>query len=349
MRSTAIVATVVAATLACSVAPAASKKESVEARLQRVEDHIAIERLLMVYGRALDNRDFATYSQLFAADGVWTGSTGTFKGPAAIKAGMEEAFKGSTAAKVPTNFHLLTNAIIDIDGDHATAWSKWTYATINGNTPSLALSGQYEDTFIRENGSWKFLSRAAPNAGTPPGSGGARLTTQDYVDIQQLAANYSFFIDHCSNAGEDYANLYLPDGEFAVSDQWGGGGKRTFVTTGHDALVRVAGGRDGKCVEQTKDSPGYGISHVIVNHVITPTPTGAMGKSYLLALGVGGDPTSVERQGGYEDVYVKTKDGWKFKTRTHVWPNMADSVMFKKFSKALTAPTSGAQTPPPKK
>ena len=113
--------------------------------------------------------------------------------------------------------------------------------------------------------------------------------------------------------------------------------------------MRVAGGRDGKCVEQTKDSPGYGISHVIVNHVITPTATGAMGKSYLLALGVGGDPTSVERQGGYEDVYVKTKDGWKFKTRTHVWPNMADSVMFKKFSKALTSPTSGAQTPPLKK
>jgi hypothetical protein len=32
-----------------------------------------------------------------------------------------------------------------------------------------------------------------------------------------------------------------------------------------------------------------------------------------------------------------------------VWPNMADSVMFKKFSKALSSPTSGAQSPPPKK
>lgn len=168
------------------------------------------------------------------------------------------------------------------------------------------------------------------------------LTTQDYIDIQQLAARYSFYIDECSNAGYDYADLYTPDGEFAVSDRWGGGGKRTFVTTGREALARVAGGRDGQCIDP-KSSPGYGISHVIVNHVITPTPTGAAGKSYLLAIGVGGDPTRIERQGGYEDEYVKTPEGWRFKTRTHVWPNMAESVMFRKFEKQLTSPTSPAQ------
>jgi hypothetical protein len=166
------------------------------------------------------------------------------------------------------------------------------------------------------------------------------LSTQDYIEIQQLVASYPFYIDECSNAGYDYADLYTPDGEFAVSDRWGGGGNRTFVTTGREALARVAGGRDGKCVDP-KSSPGYGISHVTVNLVITPTAEGATGKSYLLAIGVGGDPTAVERQGGYEDVYVKTDKGWRFKTRTHVWPNMSESVMFKKFKKQLTAPTSG--------
>ena len=29
-------------------------------------------------------------------------------------------------------------------------------------------------------------------------------------------------------------------------------------------------------------------------------------------------PGSVERHGGYEDVYVKTKEGWRIKSRTHV-------------------------------
>jgi hypothetical protein len=65
-----------------------------------------------------------------------------------------------------------------------------------------------------------------------------------------------------------------------------------------------------------------------VNHVITPAPGGAVGKSYLLAIGVGGDPTTIERQGGYEDVYVKTANGWRFKSRVHVFPNLRESVQF---------------------
>ena len=105
-----------------------------------------------------------------------------------------------------------------------------------------------------------------------------KLTTQDYTEIEQLSARYAFAIDECSNAGYDYADLYTPDGEFAVSNQWGGGGTRTFVTTGREALARVAGGRDGKCVDP-KTSPAYGISHLTVNHVITPTATGAVGKA----------------------------------------------------------------------
>jgi hypothetical protein len=336
---------VVYALVLCAFAGTASAA-SVSARLQQVEDHLAIERVLMEYGRALDSRDFAQYSQLFAKDGEWSGSLGTFRGPAAIKAAMEESFKNSKAAPIPSNFHLLTNAIIDVQGDRATAWSKWTFMTVVDNKPVVALAGQYEDTLVRESGQWKFLRRTAqtPTPPATPGSGAPRLSTQDYIDIQQLVSDYSFRIDECSNAGYDYADLYTPDGEFAVSDRWGGGGKRTFVTTGREALARVAGGRDGKCIDP-KSSPGYGISHVTVNLVITPTADGAVGKSYLLALGVGGDPTSVERQGGYEDVYVKTAAGWRFKTRTHVWPNMADSVMFKKFSKQLSAPTSGAQEP----
>ncbi|HEV7715467.1 MAG TPA: nuclear transport factor 2 family protein [Steroidobacteraceae bacterium] len=185
-------------------------------------------------------------------------------------------------------------------------------------------------------------------------AGAPKLSTMDYIEITQLANRYVWAIDVCSNAGKDYADLYTPDGVFAVSDEWGGGGKRTFVTTGHDALAKVAGGRDGKCVDP-KSSPGYGISHLSVDLVITPTATGATGKSILLAIGVGGDPTRIERQGGYDDVFVKTAGVWRIKSRTHVWPNMAESAMFKKFEKQLTAPTSSstpapdAKTPTPAK
>ena len=73
---------------------------------------------------------------------------------------------------------------------------------------------------------------------------------------------------------------------------------------------------------------GYGLTHLIVDLVITPTPTGATGRSILVALGVRGNPTTIERQGGYEDVYVKTSRGWRIKSRVHVFPNMATSVQF---------------------
>jgi hypothetical protein len=147
--------------------PAASGQQALAARLQAVEDHIAIERLLMEYGRALDRRDFATYSQLFATNGEWSGSLGTFRGPAAIKAAMEKSFRDSKPAPVPTNFHVLTNAIIDVNGDRATAWSKWTFMNMVDNKPTVVLAGQYEDTLIREGGRWKFLRRTAQTPGTP--------------------------------------------------------------------------------------------------------------------------------------------------------------------------------------
>jgi len=152
------------------------------------------------------------------------------------------------------------------------------------------------------------------------------LTPQDYIDIQQLSSKYAFAIDTCTNGGADYADLYTDDGEFSVSQQWGVAGNRK--TKGRAALIKAAGGDGtGGCVDP-KTTMGYGISHLIVNLVVTPTPDGAIGKSYLLAIGVGGDPTKIERQGGYDDVYVKTAAGWRFRSRIHVFPNMSESVQF---------------------
>jgi hypothetical protein len=153
------------------------------------------------------------------------------------------------------------------------------------------------------------------------------LTAQDYAEIGQLSNRYVWAIDACTNGGYDFADLFTDDGEFSLSEQFGVPGTRAR-TKGREALANVAGG-DGKggC-RDPKTMLGYGISHFIVSHVITATPGGAIGKSYLLAIGVGGDPTRIERQGGYEDVYVKTPAGWRFRSRTHVFPKMSESVQF---------------------
>jgi hypothetical protein len=171
-----------------------------------------------------------------------------------------------------------------------------------------------------------LITSAAAQTPPPRSSRAMTLTPQDYIDIQQLSARYTFAIDTCTNGGQDFADLFTEEGEFSVSQQWGVAGSRK--TQGRSALAKAAGGDgQGGCVDP-KTQMGYGISHLIVNLVISPTAEGAIGRSYLLAIGVGGDPTKIERQGGYDDVYVKTQAGWRIKSRIHVFPNLADSVQF---------------------
>ena len=133
--------------------------ESLAARVQRLEDTEAIRHILLDYGRFLDARDFASYSNLFSRDGEWVGGFGTAKGPAAIETFMEKNLPGPNRGHT---FHLLTNFEIEVHGDTATAWSRWSFVTGNADKkPRIAQAGRYEDTLIRENGRWKFSRRVA--------------------------------------------------------------------------------------------------------------------------------------------------------------------------------------------
>jgi hypothetical protein len=152
------------AVLAMATAPTqalAAEPANLATRVQQIEDREAIQRLLMEYGRSLDNRDFATYSHLFASNGEWSGSFGTFRGPAAIQAAMEKAFANAKDIPKGTNFHMMSNVIIDLQGDRATASSKWIFFKMDKSKPEGAIAGRYDDVLIRENGAWKFLKRVA--------------------------------------------------------------------------------------------------------------------------------------------------------------------------------------------
>ena len=140
------------------------KARSLEARIQRLEDTQEIRDLLTSYGRLLDAHDLAGYSRLFAKNGEWVGGFGSAKGPAAIQALMEKNL-GPIAKGIPgSTYHLLTNFMIDVNGDTATAWSRWSF-TVTGadKKPSILYGGHYDDKLIREDGRWKFLRRVAVN------------------------------------------------------------------------------------------------------------------------------------------------------------------------------------------
>jgi hypothetical protein len=140
------------------------------------------------------------------------------------------------------------------------------------------------------------------------------LSALDYAEIQQLAARYAHAIDTCSDNGYDYARLYTSDGVFTDRYSVKGFAAGGISVTGYEALARVAGGGPGGCTT----SPRWDLTHVMANHVIIPSPEGATGRVYLIEVWGGTEPSHVLRAGGYEDVYVKTPAGWRFKSRVHV-------------------------------
>jgi hypothetical protein len=147
------------------------KTPPLAARIQRMEDIEEIRTVLVNYGRFLDAHDFAAYGRLFAHGGEWIGGFGTVKGPTDIEAFM---IKNIGAPGKPTGTcHLLSNFIIDVHGDQATAWSRWNFVTPGSdNKPAIAQGGHYEDSLVRENSHWKFSRREAfvdiPQGGPAP-------------------------------------------------------------------------------------------------------------------------------------------------------------------------------------
>ncbi len=137
----------------------AKSDDSIAARLKVFEDKAEIEGVLLDYGRYLDSRDFAGYASLFAKDGQWIGGFGTVAA-ADIKAFMEKAMGTQNTAK---NYHLLSNFVITVKGDTATAWSRWAFVVPGQQGAAIAQAGRYDDELVRENGHWKFKKRVASN------------------------------------------------------------------------------------------------------------------------------------------------------------------------------------------
>ncbi len=138
----------------------AADVDALAKRVQVLEDREEIRALILAYGWAHDHRDYKMYASLFASNGEWLGGLGTAKGPDAIFALMDKSIGHHPLPEGSGTFHVLTNDQIRIDGDHASAVTKWLYITAGDDqSPKLTYLGHYDDQFVRENGHWKFLRR----------------------------------------------------------------------------------------------------------------------------------------------------------------------------------------------
>ena len=179
------------------------------------------------------------------------------------------------------------------------------------------------------------LSAAGPSAQS---AGFLPLTPMDRIEIQQLIARYAYALDTGGRNGYDYADLFAADGVFVGMNQGPAG--RSY--RGRDTLASLARGGPR--------NPNY-VSHYITNVVLEATPGGAKGTEYAIIgdFGANGSGGTWTHGGHYEDTYVKTPDGWRFKTRVfYASEGGADPKQLKNDPlKAPAGPAAGPGDPAP--
>jgi hypothetical protein len=292
-------------------------------------DYIEIQQLVSRYGYAIDsgadNGTGSVYGGLFTADGE-------FHGPAGVPGGNPFNAKGTEALAALVRHppdrdqstrvsHFLMNHLIEPTAEGATG--KVYLLVINfgrdGKPSSLSMGGHYDDVYAQTPDGWRFKSRTFfrgafgpdPKPETsvakaqPIKSGSSlsasTLTPMDYIEIRKLVAGYGYGLDTGADDGGMYADLFAPDGSI-------------FGRSGRDNILALA--------RREPHGPHY-TRHFLTNVLIEPSPGGATGKQYLAVIDIGenGNPSSFFLGGRYEDTYVKTPQGWRFKSRNLVRAN----------------------------
>jgi len=139
------------------------------------------------------------------------------------------------------------------------------------------------------------------------------LTAADRAEIQELVAKYQRALATC--ASDEYASLFVADGVF-ISDDFRGKkhremyGPKGGTLVGRAKLAELVATEDF-CIEKAQRR---GPANTPPNVVLEPMPGGAKGIIQL------------PNKARYEDEYVKTSEGWRFKVRRVIMPPLTSTT-----------------------
>ena len=288
-------------------------------------DYVEIQQLIARYPYGLDTGadSGSLYAGLFTPDGTFIAGKTKLEGREKLRAFAWQHRPGQGPLYV-RNFS--TNATIEPSPEGARGR---IYAVVldtgeNVKPNTILNGGHYEDVYVRTPDGWRIKRREfiptedgpapaqlpQPSVSRqttpvplvrPKGGKALTLTAQDYIDIQQLTARYSYALDTGADNGYAYADLFTADG--AAFDKW----------MGREKIAEIP--------RWNPHGPKY-VRHFAMNHLIEATPEGAIGKQYVVVIDIGKDganvskPSSIFLGGQYQDVHVKTANGWRFKSRT---------------------------------
>ncbi len=314
---------IIAAALLLAPVAAHAQPSPIEQRVERLEAESAIRRMLIEYGKFLDAKDFASYAALFAEDGVWTGGFGSFTGPEAIEKMLVENLGAPEPGFVnKANFHMLTNPVIDVQGDRASVESKYLFWTRSpDDRPTPLLAGRYVDAFVKRGGEWKIAHRTTwgaipfrdPNAPAEAGGGPAAAApapsveqrlrrAEDTLAIQRVIVEYAARLD--AQDFDGYADLFAREGEWRNGDT---------VRRGREEIKALLVGLFGNPPEGFVNRESY---HLVSNPQVDVEGDHATARSRHLLLMRGEDGAPVpELAGLYEDEFIREDGQWKILRR----------------------------------
>jgi hypothetical protein len=128
--------------------------ESLEHRVQRLEDRFAINDLVVSYATLLDDAQWSELGRLFAEDAVFASPNSTTVGRAAIVANFEVKH----APFVATWHDPHGIAVAFVDDDHAKG-TVIGYAELGSAEATIVTSIRYHDDYVRVDGRWHFAAR----------------------------------------------------------------------------------------------------------------------------------------------------------------------------------------------
>jgi hypothetical protein len=130
---------------------------ALERRVQLLEDHVAVLRLINSWGPAVDTGTSQAAGALFDEDGVLESDLSHLEGPAAIVAMVES--DGQQALIRQGCAHVQTAPLINVEGDQATAiaYSQVYLHTENGHEVWRVSANQW--IFRRTSEGWRVTRR----------------------------------------------------------------------------------------------------------------------------------------------------------------------------------------------
>lgn len=158
--------------------------EELEKRITRIEDRIAIGELRARYSFLVDGGRGREAVDLFTDDGE-------FHGPFTSYRGRAEQLRHYDEHALAGMWHFNTNEIVEIDGDTATGRCYCQMPCVLGGE-SYVCACEYDDSFVKEAGTWRFKRRTVTFHYFVPlkdGWAGERIKLPDAFKTHDAASN----------------------------------------------------------------------------------------------------------------------------------------------------------------